>query len=766
MNINLKKYQEIALNDLVFNTSHFLDRQGKGEVIVFQSPTGSGKTVVIAKFIEELIKERNKDDLCFIWLSIGKGELHIQSKKSLESIFGGSPRVSLVEEEFGGSRVIINRNEVVVANWEKLRSKDGETKEWKNILMKDGEKVNFRELIAETNKKRKIILIIDESHIGHTADRTKEIREIISAEVVIEMSATPKKTDSGARVEVNVKVNANDVIEQGMIKKELIINDGINEISKDETDSQDLVLMTALNKRNELKKLFEKMGSDINPLALIQIPNSDAGEAKLDSIQVFLSKNDITVANGKLAIWLSDKKTENIDGIIDLNNKTDFLIFKQAIDTGWDCPRAHILIKLRESSSETFEIQIVGRILRMPERKHYDNEKLNTGYIYSNVESITVKPDEYKLNIINRLPAKRIDTYKSIKLPSYFKTRADYGDIKANFYDTFVIKANEYFGISGEKINDNKKLVEKVGVSLDMDRYSQKIMADTGIETKDFDLLKGEIKADDFAKLSASSDEIENKYYSFLKENLGSFSNIKRSTPIISSVIYQWFEQYLGFNLKRQNVYIQSIIINDDNQNHFKKIISDSVDEYKKIKDIEVKKRSAEGERFYTFEIPKSEYYNENVSEKVERVPKYVMKPCYLEKDRSEPEKAFENFVEEKGDKIEWWWKNGKNKNDYFGIKYLLDNEIYTFYPDYIVQFNNGKLGIFETKDQSDADGLTITREKAERLQQYIRDQERKDIFGGIIVKKGNQLLINNLQEYNWDKVKNSDWSEWTPLIF
>jgi len=120
MNINLKKYQEIALNDLVFNTSHFLDRQGKGEVIVFQSPTGSGKTVVIAKFIEELIKERSKDDLCFIWLSIGKGELHIQSKESLERIFEGFPSVSLVEEEFGGGRSFINKNEVVVANWEIL----------------------------------------------------------------------------------------------------------------------------------------------------------------------------------------------------------------------------------------------------------------------------------------------------------------------------------------------------------------------------------------------------------------------------------------------------------------------------------------------------------------------------------------------------------------------------------------------------------------------------------------------------------------------
>ena len=761
MNINLKKYQEVALSDLVFNTSHFLDRQGKGEVIVFQSPTGSGKTVVIAKFIEELIKERDKDDLCFIWLSIGKGELHLQSKESLETIFEGFPKVSLVEEEFGGGRSFINRNEVVVANWEKLRNKDGETGDWKNIIMKDGEKINFRELVAETNKKRRIILIIDESHIGHTADRTREIREIIDAEVVVEMSATPKNAQSNARVEVN----PNDVIEQGMIKKELIINDGISEISKDENDSQKLILKSALAKRKELGKLFEKIKVDINPLALIQIPNSDAGESKLSSIQAFLADNDITVKNGKLAIWLSDKKTDNIENISNNNDKTEFLIFKQAIDTGWDCPRAHILIKLRESSSEVFEIQVVGRILRMPERKHYDNEKLNTGYIYSNVESITVKPDEYKLNIINRLLASRIDTYKVINLPSYFKTRADYGDIKANFYYTFVKKANEYFDIKNEKEN-NKKLVEKKGLSLDLEKYSQKIMSDTGIKTGDFDLLKGEIKADDFAKLSASSDEIENKYYSFLKENLGSFSNIKRSAPIISSVIYQWFEEYLGFNLKKESVFIQSIIINGDNQKHFRKILSDSVDEYKKVKDEEVKRRLTLGEQFYEFDIPEFDYFNENISEKVERVPHYVMKPCYLDKNRSEPEKTFENFIEENGDKVIWWWKNGENKNDYFGIKYLIDNEIHTFYPDYLVQFKDKKIGIFETKDQNDSDGLTVTKAKAEALQEYIKEQKKKDLWGGIVVKKANQLLFNDLPEYNWDKTKKNDWSEWIPMSF
>lgn len=595
MNINLKKYQETALNDLIYHTSYFLDRNGKGEVIVFQAPTGSGKTIVMAKYVEDLIKERNKEDLCFIWLSIGKGELHIQSKKSLENVFGGSPKVSLVEAEFNGSRSYINRNEVVVASWNKLWSKDSDTGEWKVLLMKDGEKINFREVLAETQKRRKIILIIDESAIGYGTARTEEIRVLIGADVIIEVSATPKAISGNA----HIKIEPNDVIEAGMIKKELIINDGIADISKNENDSQELVLKSAFAKRKELKKLFEEIKTDINPLVLIQIPNSEAGDAKLESIQAFLAKNDITVDNGKLAIWLSDKKTENIENISDLDDKTEFLIFKQAIDTGWDCPRAHILVKLRESSSEIFEIQVVGRILRMPERKHYDNEKLNTGYIYSNVESITVKPDEYKLNIINRLPSQRIDSYKDIELPSYYKTRADYGDIKANFYDTFMEKANEYFGIKKGSVVDNGKLVEKMGLSLDLTKYSQKIMADTGIETKDFDLLKGEIKGDDFAKLSASSDEIENKYYSFLKENLGSFSNIKRSVPIVSSVIYQWFEEYLGFNLKKQSVFIQSILINDDNQKHFRKILSDSIDGYKNIKDEEIKKRLVEGEQFY-----------------------------------------------------------------------------------------------------------------------------------------------------------------------
>jgi len=140
------------------------------------------------------------------------------------------------------------------------------------------------------------------------------------------------------------------------------------------------------------------------------------------------------------------------------------------------------------------------------------------------------------------------------------------------------------------------------------------------------------------------------------------------------------------------------------------------------------------------------------------------MKPCYLSKDRSDPEKAFENFTEENSNKIVWWWKNGENKNDYFGIKYVTNNEMHTFYPDYLVYFKDGGIGIFEAKDQGDNEGLTVTKEKAEKLQQYIKEQKKKDLWGGIVVKKGNQLLFNDLPKYDWGKVKDNDWSEWKPF--
>ena len=58
-------------------------KDGRGGTLVLQAPTGSGKTFMMSIFMQEFAKEY-KEDICFLWLSIGKGELHKQSYKSVK----------------------------------------------------------------------------------------------------------------------------------------------------------------------------------------------------------------------------------------------------------------------------------------------------------------------------------------------------------------------------------------------------------------------------------------------------------------------------------------------------------------------------------------------------------------------------------------------------------------------------------------------------------------------------------------------------------
>ena len=670
MNINLKNYQEKAVGELIATFKTLLTKEEQKKVCVFQAPTGSGKTLMTAKFIEELIREVPETDLCFVWISIGKGELHLQSKHALERIFGGAPRVSLVEEEFGGGRERIIRNEVVVVNWEKLRSKDRATGDWKNVLMKDGEKLNFRDVLAKTREQRKVIMIIDESHIGATAERTNELRDEINADVILEMSATPKikpdPRDLARGTASYVFVEPKDVIDEGMIKKELIINEKIDEITDNEADSQEVVLQTAYKKRLELKKLFEAEKSNINPLVLVQIPTAEAGEDKIKAVKKFLADKGITerkdgTGNGKLAIWLSEQKSEMLDWVAEPDNEIEFLIFKQAIDTGWDCPRAHILVKFRESHSETFEIQTVGRILRMPEQKHYASEELNRGYIYTNVQSIIVKKEEYNPNIIKHLKATRKEVYKPIKLTSYYKSRADYGDITSSFTPVFEKTACEEFGLKGDHtlFDQNVKKVEGEGVVLDIKKYQQEIIANAKIEGKTFDEIEGKIDSADRARLMIAGNDLQALFEQIIKNNLGSFKNIKRSVPAVKTAIYSWFRKYLGSKeWPEEMILVQMIFAHNGNRKKFEEILAGAIEKYKGVREKEILKRVEESEQFYDFEIEKESFFNQHTDERVD-YEKYVYEPCYLSVARSTPEKNFEKFLAENDDKIVWWWKNG-----------------------------------------------------------------------------------------------------------
>ena len=60
--------------------------------------------------------------------------------------------------------------------------------------------------------------------------------------------------------------------------------------------------------------------------------------------------------NGMVSKWMSEDKKDLPDNLTQNDGIPVFLLMKQAISTGWDCPRAKILVKLRENMSESFEI--------------------------------------------------------------------------------------------------------------------------------------------------------------------------------------------------------------------------------------------------------------------------------------------------------------------------------------------------------------------------------------------------------------------------
>ena len=189
---DLKTYQRDAVDEIKEYFDFNFDKRNK--TIVFKSPTGSGKTLMLSAVIEEEVAERENDKFCFVWASIGKGELQKQSYDSVKTYLQGHPVCTLLEDDFFGSRGFIKNHEVVFVNWEKLISKDRSSGNWKNNLMKDNEGKNFLDVLKQTRENEtKIILIVDESHVGANANtRIAEFRDqILKPNMTIEMSATP-----------------------------------------------------------------------------------------------------------------------------------------------------------------------------------------------------------------------------------------------------------------------------------------------------------------------------------------------------------------------------------------------------------------------------------------------------------------------------------------------------------------------------------------------------------------------------------------------
>jgi len=751
MNVQLKDFQREAVDKLL----EYAEKPEKE--VILKAPTGSGKTIILSHFMFEFSSKNS--GFAFVWLSIGKGELAEQSKAKMAKYFPDFKTGMLSNALKNG----FTEGSATYINWEKITKKG-------NIAISESEQRNLQLMISKALESGiKFILIIDEQHLNNTFKAT-EIKNLFQPVCEVYASATPRKT----RGKVVWEISESEVIASGLIKKKIVINEGLKEflvLSSSTSDPVRLLLCLALEKQREILKFFKEKRKTINPLICVQIPNStrdDKSSPLLAHVENYLTENNVNVDNGLLAFWLSGWQ-ENKDGIEENDAKAIGLVFKQAIATGWDCPRAHILVKLRENMDDTFEVQTIGRIRRMPEAMHYDNDLADNCYVYTfDKEFIAGLSNDIYGGILRRLTLKadfngvvlKKEFNPSIKQPldlslvkelvaeyymKQYKTRLmDYK------YNQTLLEANGYCFDSGIIYKFAQGVVSTIAEALGLGKYSVHSIAST------------------------------QSHWFFIRKNISQIGSAFSSdhTEIISVLrsLFSGLNQDVSYDKKQ--------LAFDDGKQFYAFVVNNTEklkeDFTKAILGKPVNQRKQTGITVEDWHIPPS--YEMPVDERISRCVEYKKNVYagYLSSvaGRSIPEKRFERWCEDSSG-VKWFYKNGEHNREFFSIVYSLSSgKQRHFFPDYILQATDDKIYILETKGGQASSGQSqnidpTARNKHDALMEYIKKHPTTVVGGktcalcGGFVRfdEASQYLLICTSEYDEDLDNTKVWVEIDKVI-
>ena len=452
--MKLTNTQQNAVNELV----NEFDPNSKN-IVYFKAPTGSGKTFMIANVINDITKKYFEEKLLFVIATLSSAELPKQMENNLNDYkhyldFGPYLNIEKVDSPSNSKTsnksdttysIIAEKNKVLIFG----TSSFGKNK----IFTEEGVFDAFIDQII--NEEYKLIYIRDEAHYGgetnvtkskyldlynDSTDNEKQIRSAKDdgikfeakmqqiAQYVIKMTATPNN-----KLFKQIVITDKDLEQDNikLLKPNYCQNEDIKSLGVDTLSNKD-ILEIACNKFKEVKakyidKINEPSLAGINPAMLIQVRNKHSNEITDSQFDEEINQI-ISIVKSKgltYAIYFGDDKssnkfqTTNIREKVDLksisqnNSDIDVIIFKIGPATGWNIPRACMLVQLRNVSSDTLNVQTVGRIRRNPNPSFPDDElmKINPNsisknyYVYSNYEkknrewSYYILQDKFKQNI-------------------------------------------------------------------------------------------------------------------------------------------------------------------------------------------------------------------------------------------------------------------------------------------------------------------------------------------------------------------------------
>lgn len=412
MKLALKDYQEEAvvkiLQGLRRASRDYEEGREYGSVSL-SAPTGSGKTVIAAAVIEQILFGDSEGDVgadanaVFLWLTDDPSLNQQTRKKILEA----SERIQpghLVTVDDAYDRPEFEHGKVYFLNIQRLARSSN--------LVKPAEgrrRFAIWETIRRTieNNGSHYYLVRDEAHRGargRSADQRTIAQRLVSGEtgvvpatpVVLGISATPERFDEEMAAALPVRVSRRVSVPIEQVKESGLIKDVLSIHHKGEAETMEMTLVReAIRNLRDFDAAWndysEKEGEPaVRPVMVVQIP-PDSDDVVAGILDV--CKDEWPILQGNAVAHSLQSHTAEAFGShtvhyvqpqdIQDHPTVRLVIFKEALTTGWDCPRAEVMVSLRKARDDTYIAQLIGRMVRAPlARRIESNESLNRVLLY------------------------------------------------------------------------------------------------------------------------------------------------------------------------------------------------------------------------------------------------------------------------------------------------------------------------------------------------------------------------------------------------
>ncbi len=368
-------------------------------VILLQAPTGSGKTLMLGRALEAVRGQLSAKTVWF-WFAPYAG-LVTQTRSALTAQCGAlRQRDVYADREASAAR----DGDVFVQTWASVAVVK---KESRKVRTDKEASLSVDSMIAELRERGfRIGVVIDEAHLnfGSGAAATADFfLNVLSPDFTVLATATPNdaklekfERDAGLKVASRVTVAREAVVKAGLNKIGLMV--GVLRFKEEDRaliDTEVATLTAGWSQHSFIKDKLAEKGISLTPLMLVQV--EDQQEGKEDPVaRVKERLIEIGVPEKAIAVHTSGEPDPAFHTLA-YDPEIEVLVFKLAVATGFDAPRAWTLVSVRPSRGRDFGLQIVGRIMRvhpLVRPFHGSEPLLDRGYVFMSDPELQVGLDE------------------------------------------------------------------------------------------------------------------------------------------------------------------------------------------------------------------------------------------------------------------------------------------------------------------------------------------------------------------------------------